>query len=251
MAKAKVALPKEWRQFANRYGADQAYWYVPKGLAVSVDALKQRLRVLKEFEGRPWRDCQQEYVQRLNDEKISVAAAEWDEGGAPLARMLKQVFVMLGLAWVDPDEQVEITPVGEKFLLSKDPEGVLSDQMSRFQFWNPSVASIAHKAIALHPTPFLGEVLRSVDGQTISATEYTLFVARAKSFSDVDAVIDQIERFRALPPEIQPLIVQMCDAYKLPGIRRSSIYNTIRLDRSYALKMFALSRLVEIADDGG
>ena len=29
------------------------------------------------------------------------------------------------------------------------------------------------------------------------------------------------------------------------------MYNTIRLDRSYALKMFALSRLVEINDDGG
>src|SRR3990172_12020080 len=110
MAKAKLTLPKEWRQFANRYGADQAYWYVPKGLAVSANALKPRLKVLKEFEGgKAWRDCQQDYVQRLNDEKISVAAAEWDEGGAPLARMLKQVFVMLG-------PRVEITPAGEKFL---------------------------------------------------------------------------------------------------------------------------------------
>lgn len=251
MAKPKIALPKEWRQFANRYGADQAYWYVPKGLAVNVDALKQRLKVLKEFEGKPWRDCQQDYVQRLNEEKISVAAAEWDGGGAPLARMLKQVFVMLGLAWVDPDELAEITPVGEKFLCSKDPDLVLSDQMSRFQFWNPSVSSAAHKAIALHPIPFLGELLRSVDGQVISPIEYTLFVARAKSFSDVDAVIDQIDRFRALPPEIQTLIIETCDAYKLPGIRRSSMYNTIRLDRSYALRMFALSRLVEMTEDGG
>jgi Endonuclease NucS len=252
MAKAKLTLPKEWRQFANRYGADHAYWYVPKGLAVSTDSLKPRLRVLTEFVGdKAWRECQKDFVQRLNDEKISVAAVEWDDGGAPLARMLKQVFVMLGLAWVDPDERVEITPAGEKFLSSKDPGGVLSDQMSRFQFWNPSVASLAHKAIALHPIPFLGEVLRSLDGQTISGTEYILFVSRAKTFSDVDTVIEQIEGFRELPTEMQALVVKTCDSYKLPGIRRSSIYNTIRLDRSYALKMFALSRLLVIDDDGG
>ncbi len=252
MAKPKLILDKGWHQFVNRYGSDRAYWYVPKGLAVSTASLKKRLQVLKEFEAtKPWRDCQQDYVQRLNDEKISIAVAEWDEGGAPLARMLKQVFAMLGLAWVDPDERIEITPAGEKFLASKDPDGVLSDQMSRFQFWNPSVASAAHKAIALHPIPFLGEVLRSVDSQSITATEYTLFVSRAKTFADVDTVIDQIERFRKLGKELQDLVLQTCDAYKLPGIRRSSMYNTIKLDRSYALRMFALSRLIEIDDEGG
>jgi hypothetical protein len=251
MAKAKLTLPKEWRQFANRYGADHAYWYVPKGLAVSTDSLKPRLKVLKEFEGsKAWRECQQDYVQRLNDEKISDAAAG-EDGGAPLARMLKQVFVMLGLAWVDPDDRVEITPAGDKFLTDKDPDGVLSDQMSRYQFTNPSVASNAHKAIELHPIPFIGEVLRSVDGQSISGVEYTLFIARAKSFSHVDSVIEKIEAFRDLDMNMQALVVKTCDAFKLPGIRRSSMYNTIRLDRSYALKMFALSRLVEINDDGG
>jgi len=252
MPRAKLTLPKEWRQFANRYGADLAYWYVPKGLAVSTDSLKRRLNVLKEFEGgKTWRDCQQAYVQRLNEEKISVAAAEWDEGGAPLARMLKQVFVMLGLAWVDPDDRVEITPVGDKFLTDRDPAGVLSDQMSRYQFANPSVASNAHKAITLHPIPFLGEVLRSVDGQSMSDVEYTLFASRAKSFDDVDEVIEQIDRFRDMPEEMRALVVKTCDSFKLPGIRRSSMYNTIRLDRPYALKMFALSRLVETNDDGG
>lgn len=252
MTKTKVSLDKEWRRFANRYGADLAYWYVPKGLAVSTDSLRPRLKVLAEFEdGKAWRDCQQKYIQRLNEKKISGAEAEWREGGAPLARMLKQVFVMLGLAWVAPDDRIEITPAGHQFLSSKNPDGVLSDQMSRFQFWNPSVASTAHKAIRLHPIPFLGEMLRSIDGQSISGIEYTLFVSRAKSFSDVDAIINHIDRFRALPPETQALIVKTCDSYKLSGIRRSSIYNTIQLDRSYALKMFALSRLVEINNAGG
>jgi hypothetical protein len=107
MAKAKkLVLPKEWRTFINRYGFDRAYWYVPKGLAVTADALKPRLKVLRQFEhGRAWRDCQQAYIQRLNEKGISEAEAEWAEGGAPLARMLKQAFVMLGLAWVDAGQQ--------------------------------------------------------------------------------------------------------------------------------------------------
>ncbi len=252
MAKAKkLTLPRDWRTFANRYGADLAYWYVPKGLAVSTGSLRPRLQVLKEFEGgKAWRECQQDYVQRLNDEKISDATAG-EDGGAPLARMLKQVFVMLGLAWVDSDDRIEITPAGDKFLTDKDPDGVLSDQMSRYQFTNPSVASNSHKAIKLHPIPFIGEVLRSLDGQSMSDVEYTLFVSRANSFKDVDAVIEQIERFRDLPDDVKALVVKTCHSFKLPGIRRSSMYNTIRLDRPYALKMFALSRLVEINDHGG
>src|SRR5947207_3691446 len=132
MAKAKAKgttkLPKEWRHFANRFGADKAYWYVPKGLAVSTESVRARLNVLKEFEGGDtWRNCQQDYVQRLNDEKISGASAQWAEGGAPLARMLKQVFVMLGLAWVDSDDRVEITPAGDKFLADKNSDRVLSE----------------------------------------------------------------------------------------------------------------------------
>jgi hypothetical protein len=124
---------------------------------------------------------------------------------------------------VDPDDRVEITPAGDKFLTDKDPEGVLSDQMSRYQFTNPSVASSAHKAVALHPIPFIGEVLRSIDGQSFTGTEYTLFVARAKTFSDVDAVIQDIEAFRGLEPAVQDLVGHTCDAYKLSGIRRSSM----------------------------
>jgi hypothetical protein len=206
MARApRTSLPREWRRFADRYGADRAYWYTPKGLAVTPESLRSRLRVLREFEGsaRPWRDVQADYIRRLNEEGISLAAAEWAEGGAPLARMLKKVFGTLGLAWVDLDERVEITPAGERFLSSDDPAGVLSDQMSRFQFWNPSVMSRVHREIKLHPVPFLGELLRNLENQRVSSAEYTLFVSRAKAFDDVDQVLERIEAFRGLSEDAQ------------------------------------------------
>lgn len=253
MAQAKLDLPKEWRTFANRYGADRAYWYVPKGLAITPAALKSRLQVLKEFEGgaKPWRDLQQQYVQRLNDKKISNAGAEWPEGGAPLARMLNRVFGCVGLAWVDPDEHVEITPAGAAFLSSDKPEQVLSQQLSRYQFWNPSVKSKAHREIKVHPIPFLGEFLRSVRGQSITAVEYSLFVARSKEFEDVDKALGQIEAFRELDEDLQERVVEACDTYMLGGRRRKSIYNTIKQNRSYALKVWALSDLIEKTDKPG
>jgi hypothetical protein len=90
-----------------------------------------------------------------------------------------------------------------------------------------------------------------LDGQTISSTEYDLFVARAKSFAEIDYVVERIEMFRNLGEDVQERVVGACESYMLGGRRRKSIYNTVRLDRSYALRMWALSRLIRINDEGG
>jgi hypothetical protein len=247
-----MPLPKEWRLFATRYGQDEAYWYAPKGLAANAQALRARLQVLKSFEGgKTWRDCQDQYVRKLNAASISEAAADWPEGGAPLARMLKQVFVALGLAWIDTAEKIEITPVGDDFLKSKDPDKVLGDQLLRYQFWNPGVKSVAHRAIELHPVPFLGELLRSIDSQKFDKLEYILFVSRAKRFSDMDGVIKQIEEFRRLSSDMKAAVCRACEAIELEGSNRSSMFNTIKLNRTYALKMYSLSEMLERNDEGG
>lgn len=251
MAKGKVAVPKEWRKFVNKYGKEQHYWYVPKGLAVSVDAIKHRLRVLKQFENtNPWRDVQHDFVEALNNQGISSARAEWDGGGAPLARMLKQVFAMLGLAWVQPSDLVELTDVGNEFLNSSEPEKVLSRQVFRYQFTNPSVNASVHHAVNVHPVPFIVEALRNTEERFLSPIEYVLFLSRAKNYGDFEAVVERIHRFRQLGEGQQRAIIDQCERYKLAGVRRTSMLNTIRLNRSYALKFFSLSELFEIGDDG-
>ncbi|WP_299848019.1 hypothetical protein, partial [uncultured Paracoccus sp.] len=104
-------LPAKWKRFISTYANDHAYWYQPKGLAVTVESVHERLAPLAYFEGtRPWRECQEYYVKQLND--LGISGAE----GPALARMLKQVVGTLGLAWVDPGDLVEITPVGRQFL---------------------------------------------------------------------------------------------------------------------------------------
>jgi len=246
MAGRKVALPSRWARFANLYASDLAYWYQPKGLAITADAVRSRLSVLQEFQGKRWRSCQAAYIRRLRKEGVSTAEAVWQEGGAPLARMLKQVFVTLGLAWVNADERVEISEAGECFLTSDQPEAMLSLQALRYQFWNPCVGTRrAHSAIKLHPVPFLVRLFRLIGGEGISNEEYILFVARAKAIEDVEPVADLIADWRELEPELRAAIIARCKSYMVGGAKRSSIYNTIALNRTYAYRMWALSRLIE------
>jgi hypothetical protein len=245
MTKApRVTLPDAWKRFVRRYGQDMAYWYQPKGLAITVDGVVNRLRILKEFEGAAiWRDCQADYIRRLREEGISDASATWDEGGAPLARMLKQVLTVLGLAWIDPSDRVEITIAGDSVLQSSSPEVILARQALRYQFWNPSVSSRDHQAIKLHPVPFLVRLLQAVDG-SITALEYNLFVGKARSINSVDEVATLIDEFRLLSTAEQNEVARQCDNYRIGGLGRSSIYNSIKLDRSYAYKMWCLSSMI-------
>lgn len=236
-------LPPNWKRFVRLYADDHAYWYQPKGMAVTVDAVHERLAPLVKFEGtRPWRECQGEYVKRLN--KLGISSAE----GSALARMLKQVVGTLGLAWVDPGDLVEITPVGRQFLVADDKATILAAQSRRYQFWNPSIGSATHRAIQLHPVPFLVRLLQSLDGG-LTATEYALFVAKAKTVGDVDKVLEQIEAFRDLQADQRVEIVRQLDAYQIGGTKRGSLLNTVRLGRSYAMRMWELSELFGIDND--
>ena len=241
------AIPARWKAFVKAYSLDHAYWYQPKGLAISADEVRSRLEVLAAFEGKKWRATQSAYVKRLAAQGISAARSSWSEGGAPLARMLKQVFVTLGLAWTDADDRIEISQIGKNFIAATgaDAESILSLQALKYQFWNPCVGrKKPHGAVMLHPVPFLFQMLNMMNDPVISNVEYNLFASKAKRPGDVERVYDQIMDFRTLTVEQQRLIVDACKSYMIGGSKRSSIYNTIKLNRSYAFKMWSLSGLL-------
>lgn len=252
MAKKKMKLPARWARYANRYSADLAYWYQPKGLAITTDAVRDRLSILVELEGKNWRECQAKYVKLLHKRGVSKADSQWEGGGAPLARVLKQVFVALGLAWIDGDDKVEISKAGHDFLASKDGKDILSSQALRYQFWNPCIGRAStHSPIKLHPIPFLVRLFHTFGNSGISNEEYALFVAKAKKISDVEEVADRIYEFRELEQEVQTAIIDKCESYMIGGSKRRSIYHTIRLNRTYAYRMWALSNLIQQSDSGG
>lgn len=246
----RPALSPKWKRFVRDYGMNLAYLYQPKGLAVTVEGVEARLKILKEFEHKgAWRNLQSSFVKRLKEEGISKAEDDWDDGGAPLARMLKQVMAVLGVAWVDPDDQVEITEAGNLFLDTGD-KSVLARQSLRYQFSNPAIASKDHAAIRLHPVPYLVRLLQAVGGH-ITRVEYRLFASRAQEIGDVDKIAELIDEFRELSKDEQKEIGRQCDAYKLGGMKRGSIYNTIKLNDAYALKMWTMSDIIEVAEDYG
>lgn len=247
-ATLRPKLSPQWKKFVATYSANHAYWYQPKGLAVTVEAVEARLAPLKEFEGtRPWKDCQADYVKRLNDLGVSKA------DGPALGRMLKQVLTVLGLAWVDPNELVEITPAGTLFLNAPNSEekaAVLAKQSLRYQFWNPSIGSRTHAGIHLHPVPFLVRLLQTIDGP-LATDEYDLFAAKAAAIGDVDRVADQIESYRTLAKEVRAEISRQCLAFQIGGSKRGSMLETLQKNRSYAMRMWTLSDLLDGDGRGG
>jgi Endonuclease NucS len=239
--------------FVKHYGSDHSYWYFPKGRSVSdVNTLQECLTILKRFEGgKPWRDVQADYIAALNSAAVSQASDKWEGGGAPFARMLVQVFRILGLAWVDGSDLVEITKAGNLLIEGGDPAAILSRQMERYQFYNPSVSSREHQSVQLHPLPFLAEVMALLQPQVISSREFELFISKAKSHDQVERVAEQIEAWRAMSPEDQARLVAKLDKYMVGGVGRRSIRHTISLDRPYATAALALSRLIVRRNDGG
>jgi len=252
MAKSKIGIPAKWNKFVRSYSINLAYWYQPKGLAITEKAVRDRLEPLKELAGKKWRTNQSTYVRTLRKQKISSAGAKTDGGGAALARMLKQVFVTLGLAWVDGDDKVEISPIGEEFLKSPSGAKILSSQALSYQFWNPCIGNKnTHSPIKLHPVPFLVRLFQIVGEAGVSRQEYILFVSKATKIGDVEAVADKIFEFRTLSCAVQTAIIKKCKNYMIGGSKRSSIYNTIELNSAYAFKMWSLSGLIEQSDVGG
>jgi hypothetical protein len=86
--------------------------------------------------------------------------------------------------------------------------------------------------------------MQAVDG-VISSAEYNLFASKAQEITSVDNVAAQVDAFRSLSDEARAEVLQQCNQYRIGGFRRSSLLNTIRLNRSYAYKMWTLSNLIE------
>lgn len=87
------------------------------GLAVSIDSLKSRLKVLKEFEGgKAWRHRQD--VQRLSDEEISVAVPIATSNQEDAAKSAK-----------------ELAEFQDMIVSEKAVEDYLENQCSRYMGW--------------------------------------------------------------------------------------------------------------------
>lgn len=242
-------LARFWKDWIHRYASDMAYWYVPKGKSIGdVRTIQAQLRLLGQLEGQPWRESQKAYLASLSEANLSGATTkDADKEGIPMARMLAQVFGTLGFAWIDESEAVTLTPAGEAFIRSTQPDTIVATQAKRYQIANPMAGGRAIHQIEIHPVPYLLEVL--LETKTLTRTEYILFCAKARSFGDIEDSVEAIQRWRTLGPRQQATITNALDAVSIAEngkqTRRSSIYNTVRLNSSYALAFWTASQVID------
>lgn len=240
-------ISHDWKRWIDRYIADGSYWYVPKGRSISdIETIQQQLRVLAQLEGKKWRQAQRPYINKLIRENLSEARARDDDRkGIPMARMLAKVFELLGFAWVNEDEAIVLTPAGEKFIASTDPEAVVARQSKRYQVSNPIFGMSSTKGVQIHPVPYLLEIL--LQTKTLTKLEYVLFCAKAKSYGDVDDTIEGIKKWRNIGPRYQQTIIKTLEQTTIskPPNRRKSIYNTVNLNAPYALAFWTASKLIQ------
>jgi len=251
-----------WKEYVEHYVNDPFYWYQPKGFAITQDnvgIIKKRLSVLRKYEGESWSRQQKSYTRELvKNELISLRKkprqyTSSDYGA--LVRMNKMIFTTLGLAWVDKDSSIFITPVGRSFLKSRTPSRIVENQLLKYQIPNPSMQAQAED-VQLFPHLFLLEMLLRYPEQGISRQEYILFVSRAKSINELHWASEGIEKYRRLSKELRSELCDYLDHVPilkdgriLTDSRGKSMYNRIKLNSSYALDFLSFPSYIESAGD--
>ncbi len=239
--------PKGWKLFCENYTANNAYWYIPKGQAIKEDnfsLIRSRLKILKKYEGQDWSTCQSSFVRELANTGLFErrAGRQSRQDRAAIGRMFKVVCTTLGLAWVNENEKVALTQIGNLIVKNKG-FSILQEQVKKFQFYNPSFHNKDFKIVRVNPVYFLTSLLLNLEKSYLTKDEYILFVAKQQANNDVEKSVDLIEGYRKLPKEKQQQLIDYLDGIEIDSENqnRSSILNTIRLESPYALQFFGCS----------
>ncbi|MFQ5473209.1 MAG: endonuclease NucS domain-containing protein, partial [Dehalococcoidia bacterium] len=206
--------------------------------------IKKKLEELALFDGKKWRSAQRRYAKRLQERglfkprKATRSAKDYPA----IVRMNKEIFDSLGLVWINDRSVVTLTEAGRKFLQSTDPglPKFVESQLLRYQLPNPAVGKQSPNAGVFPYLAMLSVLSHFPSG--ISTECYELFIARIRNLDDVERAVERIEQYNALRPKkrteleeaLRSLPIIKDGRIVLKG-RRTSLFNTIRLDRSYML----------------
>lgn len=241
-----------WTKFIDWFSGSEAYWYFPKGRSVDSSDVIEAFRILSAYEGEIWGNAQQNYLDELTKAGLFNRRGknQSKEDRNAMARMWKVVFSTLGFAWVEDTEKVAITSAGAEFLSANNPTSLIEKQIQRYQISNPSLKTISHKEIKIRPHIFLLDVLLNSD-RYLNKQEYNLFVSRAKQHGEIDLVLEFIEKWRLLSADDQAKVYSAAEnANQISSRRRTSLLNTINLNRSYALSFLTFCTYLERIEQG-
>ena len=241
----------DWKNFASWYGRSQSYWFIPKVLTFQKNKEKtlkniyEYVNILKKnYEGKIWNENRQkDYLKEIQH----ITSAET----SAFSRIIKKSLDLLGFAWVNKNNEVIITDTGNMFIdnnldLNKQKD-IIEQQIWKFQLSNPFIHDKG-KEIYLFPHAFLVKLLLDLDNNEITEDEYALFISRAHFWDDFYNVKKKILEWRNFNKEEQKVIIQQLIKIPvpIPSRRRSTMYNTISLNKSYALNFFCFPKYIDL-----
>jgi len=251
-----------WKDFIEGYVNDPFYWFQPKGATVSpasLAAIQKKVRILKRFEGRRWRKVQRAYAAALQRAGLfrPKRARPQSHDFPAIARMNKKVFDSLGVAWITEQSIVQITEAGREFLRvgASDLHRFVHDQLCRYEFPNPSVGTMAEDAGVFPYLMLLGVLTHFPRG--IPSACYELFISRIRSDAGLPHTVDRINRYLRLGTreraELERRLASipiLAEGRLRLASRRTSLLNTIRLNKPYMLSLLKTPGLVVESADG-
>jgi hypothetical protein len=256
-----MTLPRLWRDFASDYLADASHWFVPKGRTVSTTNLpvfRKELGILiQDYEGQVWNlDTEELFARDMEKFGLYKPHKTSPANYSLRAREEKPVLSLLGLVWIDGEKRIHITKVGKALLETEDATNVVSFQILKWQFWNPSIrgAEIL-KRMQLNPHLCLLNVLRHVGRHSISRREFCLFVAKSRNNDAVQegtgdkiyeqSVLQQIAKYRELGLNKQNEL----DATLRHARAGDNIFVTIEQDSGYILSFLTYPSYLDVDGD--
>jgi len=252
---------KFWKNYYEEFVNSDQYWYIPKGLAITIEnreIIYKRLKILSRYEGKLWSEVQKEYTDLLRKgELIELRKSKYTKADySAISRMNKVIFTLLGFAWVDPKSFIFITPAGRRFIASKGSSRIIESQILKYQFHNPSFSQ--YKDIKIFPHLFLVDLLLNFPEDGITRQEYILFVSRAKNADQIEKIRELIVKYRELDSSAQQFLVNslrhapIISKGKIKAHpRRKSIFHTIELNVSYASNFLCFPFYIKRGGQGG
>lgn len=251
----KLPNDSAWRDFVLQYANKEPFWYVAKpGSYADLPKIRQRLAILKKFRGKLWSTAQRDYVRELRKKGLFEPRArgrQSESDKSAIGRMIKVLFDTLGLAWVDEEDAVFISSVGEAFLISPRPGKVLERQLLKYQLWNPSIPS-KYRDVRLFPYVFILQVLlRLPDG--ITPEEYNLFVCRAEEEDHLSDVCARINAWRKTDDGTRESVLSSLKGARMSSSKsreRVSRYLQISRCQTYAWTLFTSPNDLLVIEEG-
>lgn len=239
--------------FLSFFNNRKYFWHVFKRSVSSQDLnnLKQVFDVLVEYDKKNWFKKQTEYCTNLQKKNLLNPSAKNQELTAN-ARGLKKVFENLGFCFVDKEDQLIITEMGYKFHYSNRHNllAIKTEQLVKYQIYNETINIKELKEMRIKPFIFLLRVLLAIDGNSITAEEFRLFVFRASNDNQLTKILIFIQWWRKLSLDNKNSILQKLQSSEKTN-RGVSFYKKILGYVSYSINFFGDSAFTFVEEFDG